>query len=314
MTIAKHAERFAGRPIRNYDPAAGINNPTRVVYRLRLDWDAYRSKANLTDVLAQFLDDPNAAKVPGIVIGAWSSEGGDSSAIVEALVAARDRLPELKAIFLGDITYEEQEISWIRQSDISPLLAAYPHLESFRVRGNQGLRLGKVQHAALKSLVIETGGLSAEVVGEVGAAELPELEHLELWLGTANYGGDATVADLKPILDGKRFPKLLYLGLRDSEMADDVAVAVAEAPVLEQIRVLDLSLGNLSDRGAKALLNSPAIRHLELLDIHHHYVSPEVVKWLRSVGLSLGITINADDPREPDQDGDEEFRYVAVSE
>ena len=32
------------------------------------------------------------------------------------------------------------------------------------------------------------------------AAELPNLEHLELWLGTDSYGGDATVADLADLL------------------------------------------------------------------------------------------------------------------
>jgi hypothetical protein len=127
-------------------------------------------------------------------------------------------------------------IRW--QSDVSPLFAAYPQLEDFCVRGAVGLSLGSLKHDRLKSLNIQSGGLGANVIREVAAAELPELEHLELWLGEENYGGNATVADIAPILDGALFPKLKYLGLRDSEIADEIAGAVASAPVVERIRVL----------------------------------------------------------------------------
>ncbi len=45
---------------------------------------------------------------------------------------------------------------------------------------------------SLVALTIESGGLPAAVVREVASAHLPALEHLELWLGEENYGGDAT--------------------------------------------------------------------------------------------------------------------------
>lgn len=311
MSIHEHLTRFAGLPVRDFDPAEGIKNPTRGIYRVSLTWDEADQGESLTDRLAQFLEDPAVEKVPGLVIGSWSPDSSEDSApIVEALVAARDKLPNLRALFLGDIVMEEQEISWIRQSDVSPLLAAFPRLEVFRVRGNEGLVFGKVRHAHLKELGIETGGLSGEVVRNVAASNLPALEHLELWLGTPQYGGDATLADLKPILSGKKFPRLTYLGLRDSQMADDVAAAVAKAPILARLKVLDLSLGNLSDTGAQALLASPAVARLEKLDIHHHFISKPVVKHLKA----LGIRVDAADPKEPDTYGDETFRYIAVSE
>jgi len=230
--------------------------------------------------------------------------------VVEALVAARDRLPNLRAIFLGDVISEECEISWIRQSDVSPLFAAYPQLEHFCVRGAEGLSLGSLKHDRLKSLTIQSGGLGANVVREVAAAELPELEHLELWLGEDNYGGNATVADLAPILDGALFPKLNYLGLCDSEFADEIARAVAAAPVVERIRVLDLSMGTMGDEGASALLASPAILRLEKLDVHHHFCSEGMTAKLQS----LGIEVDASERQEPEKDGDEVWRYVAVSE
>src|SRR5262249_34664194 len=157
----------------------------------------------------------------------------DSAGVVKALIAARGRLKSLRALFLGDILEDESEISWIRHSDLTGLLEAFPKLEHFRVRGGEGLVLRAFRHDCLKSLAFEASNLRRKVVRAVGASKLPALEHLELWLGTADYGADTTPADLKGILQGKRLPSLRSLGLRNSEIADDVARAVARAPVME---------------------------------------------------------------------------------
>jgi hypothetical protein len=136
------------------------------------------------------------------------------------------------------------------------------------------------------------------------------LEHLELWLGSDGYGANVTVADLEPILQGDRFPALVYLGIRNCESADEFAKALAKAPILERIDVLDMSMGNLTDEGAIALAESPAVAGLDLLDIHFHYVSDEAVGKLEA----LGIKVNADDAQEAQEYGGETYRYIAVSE
>jgi hypothetical protein len=313
MSVYEHIANFAGRPVKDWEPQSGIQDPEGACYALRLSYEEAEEGQRWTDKFAAFLDDQSSSLVTGIVIGDWGmSSGADqtSAFVIEALVAARDRLPKLRAIFFGDVISEECEISWIRQSDVSPLFAAYPQLEYFCVRGADGLSLGSLKHGRLKSLIIQSGGLGANVVREVTAADLRELEHLELWLGEENYGADATVADLAPILEGKLFPKLKYLGLRDSEIADEIARAVATAPVVERIRVLDLSMGVMTDEGAAALLASPAIARLEKLDVHHHYCSEEMTAKLQS----LGIEVDASERKEPDKYGDEVWRYVAVGE
>jgi len=81
---------------------------------------------------------------------------------------------------------DESEISWIVNSDMGPLLAAYPRLQQLRVRGGQELAFGDLRHDNLRTLIVETGGLSGEVLQQMAAARLPALTHLELWLGDAD--------------------------------------------------------------------------------------------------------------------------------
>jgi hypothetical protein len=309
MTIAAHASEFAGLPVKDFDPESGIVDPIGTIYRLSVDFDA---EEPFMVLLSRFFEDPNAGQVPGLVIGAWQGDESDlsSESIVEALVAARESLTSLRALFLGDIVSEENEISWIQQSDVTPLFDAYPSLEIFRVRGGSNLVIGTIRHQNLRSLVVETGGLDAEVVRGICSSHLPRLEHLELWLGSDNYGANVTVADLEPILQGELFPSLVRLGICNCEFADEFAKALATAPVLDRLDVLDMSLGNLTDDGALALAENPAVAGLDLLDIHFHYVSDETVRRLEA----LGIKVNADDRQEPDEYRGEVSRYIAVSE
>ncbi len=253
MSIYEHLTTLAGEPVVDWDPSKP--DPNHTTYRISLSYDD--EGAQWTDRFASFLDAVAAEQITGLVIGAWEEmfEDGASARIVEALVVARDRLPNLRALFFGDIISEECEISWI-------------------------------------------------------PADLPALEHLELWLGTPDYGGDTATTDLEPLLSGTCFSRLRYLGLRDSAIADQIAVAIAQAPMLERIRVLDLSLGTLSDEGAAALLASPLIPKLEKLDLHHHFCSDEIVAQFQQ----LGITVDTSEQEEPDEYNGETWRYVAVGE
>jgi hypothetical protein len=312
--VHEHITEFAGLPVVDWEAETCITAPADTMYRLALTWEDSEEGKRWTDGFAAFLDDPAVGETRGLVVGNWRSwarENRDSAGdVVEVLVAAHERLPQLTALFFGDIISEEQEISWIEQTDISPLFHAYSNLEHFCVRGSNGLSLGHPSLPRLKSLTVQCGGLPVRVLNEIYAAQLPELEHLELWLGEDNYGADITLADLTPLLSGDYFPRLRYLGLRDSEIADQIATAIANAPVLERIRILDLSLGTLTDDGAAALLASTAVNRLQKLDLHYHYCSEEMVAQL----MAMPIDVDASDRQEADDDDGEPWRYVAVSE
>ena len=311
MAIGEKETRFGNKAIVDWEPGTPIGDPVKEAYRLQVD---YEDQFSWVEKLARFAEDPRAPEVTAVVVGPWdvdmfANEHGPD-AMISALVAARARLKKLTALFIGDITFEESEMSWIVQGNLAPLFLAYPKLHHFRARSGRGLELGHIALAHLRSLVIETGGMTGQVVRDVLAADLPALEHLELWLGTEEYGRTATVEDLAPLLRGECFPKLKYLGLRNCDEADDLAEQLATAPILERITTLDLSLGTLSDTGAAALFNCPAVRKLKKLDIHHHYCSAEMVASLHD----LGIQINARDPQSADEDDGHEYRYVSVGE
>ncbi|TDC64328.1 hypothetical protein E1258_08375 [Micromonospora sp. KC207] len=315
MTVLGHASFFAGRPVVEV-PASGplpaVDGP--VAWRIDYpDWDNRTDETpspGFRDRFDRFVDQTGES-VQALVVGAWGY-AAFNPAPIDQLCAAAPRLPNLTALFLGDIVSEECEISWMRVGDVSRLLVAYPRLESLRVRGGENFRFSPVRHGRLSRLEVESGGLRPEFVRAVLDSELPALTDLELWLGDPTYGGDTTVDDLAPLLAGQRFPALRRLGLCNAQIADDLAEALAAAPVVRRLETLDLSLGTLTDRGALALAGGQPLTHLTMLDLSHHYVTDEVVATVQAT--LAGVAVNLSDPQTPYIEGDEVYRYTVVSE
>jgi hypothetical protein len=312
MTINEHVSEFAGLPVAEYDPTEGLPSPADHAIRLGLTWESIDEGKTFVDLFATFLADPQSADVQALLIGDWGAagQGTDSSAAVEPLVSARHQLPKLRALFLGEMVVEESEISWITQSDVSSLFEAFPQLEVLYIRGGNDLRLGRPRHANLRKLVIETGGMDGSLVREVTAAQLPRLEHLELWLGDDGYGRGVVDSDLRELFASGPCRQLKYLGLRDDCEADQTAALLATIGLPPSVQVLDLSLGTLGDEGAAALAAASWLPQLEKLDIHFHYVSPEMVSRLESIVAD----VDSEDRQQPDDWDGEEHRYVAVGE
>jgi hypothetical protein len=310
VTVGEHCEVFGGKPVRDFDPAGEGIEPAEYAYRVGLGYEAFDSEETMAARLEAYLGSPGSAATTALLIGTWTNMVEDSSEeTVRFLAGAAARLPHLQALFLGDVTFEECEISWIVQSDISPLFAAYPRLQHLVVRGAQNLSLGKVSHKELRSLRIESGGIPVGLLNEVIAADLPNLEELVLWLGVENYGATWTLDDLRRLLDGTRFPELRALGLCDSDQQDEVAQVVVASPVMKRLRSLDLSLGTLTDAGAEHLAGSGALGGLERLDLRHHYMTDAGVRRLRAAAPGVALDVS-----EAQDAAAAEDRYAAVTE
>ncbi|MFF1906942.1 STM4015 family protein [Kitasatospora sp. NPDC058218] len=317
MTVGKHIEEFHGLPVLDFaqavDDGSALPEAAAVAWKVGVEYDSPKS---FVERWQQFLDTVDAERVRAVVVGEWSTDGPESFAEpLAAIVAAADRLPALRALFIGDITYEENEISWIDMVDVTPVLTTYPLLAELVVRGaagdmveGGGLALQALRHEHLKALRFESGGLPAAVLRAVASSEFPALERLEFWLGVENYGGDSTLDDLAPFLDGARFPALRHLGLQNSEVQDEIAAAVAHAPVVARLDSLDLSMGVLTDQGATALLEGQPLTHLRALDLHHHYLTDELQQRLREA--LPGVELDLSEAGNPD----DQWRYVAVAE
>ncbi|WAP59262.1 STM4015 family protein [Streptomyces sp. S465] len=313
-----HLENLYGLPAFDFplpDAETELPEPGAVAWRISYDPYSDESDEDFDGRFQRFLTTVDPSRVRAVIIGLWGETyEGDADDAIEQLLMAKDRLTSLEAVFIGDITPEESEISWIQQSDVTPVLRAFPGLRELGVRGGSELSFPAVTHANLRTLRFETGGLPGAVVRGVAASDLPALEHLEMWLGVDEYGGDATVADLAPILAGGRFPALRHLGVQNSEIQDEIAAAVAAAPVVAQLESLDLSMGVLTDEGAAALLDGQPLTHLKRLDLDHNYFSAAMEERLRTALEPSGVKVEMSEKGDEDEDGDEVFRYTAVSE
>ncbi len=315
MTIGEHLTEFGGLKVESWEPAAsgtGLEAAPNLDYantiqRISCEYD---DKQSWVEKFRALLSQPNIEQTQGLVVGWWGTEDSEAmpTEIIEALVSAQAQLPKLNTLFFGDVTYEENEVSWIQNTDLSPILAAYPKLVHFGVRGGNNLALGNLDSNTLKTLIIQAGGLDVSVVREVMNAKLPNLEHLELYLGTEDYGANSSVDDLTPILDGTLFPKLKYLGLKNSDYEDQIAQVIANAPLLIGLEVLDLAMGTLTDEGAAALLTSDKVKGLKKLDLHHHFCSNEMMEKLKALPIEVDVS---DKEGDDDEDG---WRYVALGE
>ncbi|MFF2330550.1 MULTISPECIES: STM4015 family protein [unclassified Streptomyces] len=283
----------------------------------RISVDPYDDESEMTweEAFQAFLTRVDPAGVRALIVGQWGESYEEKSSYpIDLIVAAADRLTSLEAVFVGDITQEENEISWIEQSDVTALLSAFPGLLELGVRGGTGLVFSPTKHERLRSLTIETGGLPVGVIRGILDSELPALERLDLWLGVSSYGGDADVTDLAPLLSGTRFPLLHHLGLRNSEVQNEIATVVASAPVVAQLRVLDLSNGTLGDEGAAALLDGQPLTHLERLDLHHHFMTGPMERRITQELETHGVRVDVSERNEPWGDRGVEGRYTAVAE
>ena len=309
MTIGEHLSEFDDLPVVDFAQLSQKGDPlppaASAAWRVATEFDG----TPFDKVFENFLEQVDTSQVTSLVIGYWGASY-DAGAVepVGLLAGAAERLPNLRALFLGDIVLEESEISWIEHSSITPLFTAFPGLTRFEVRGAQGLALEPIRSEKLKVLRFESGGLPAAVVRAVAASDLPNLERLDLWLGVEDYGGDATMADLAPILDGERLPALRHLGLEDSQIQDEIAAAVAGAPIVARLTTLSLAMGMLTDEGAEALLSGQPLTHLKFLDLHHHFLSDGMVARIHAA--LPDVPVASGEQEKPDGD----WRYVAVSE
>ena len=274
--------------------------------------DIDKNNKNAGTMIEDIIADSELPQLEELVIGCWG-ESWDNNAqpIVDGIVEHNEKFANVKRLFIGDMDFEECEVSWIEQADYSKLWAALPGLEMLTIKGSSELELGEIKHSNLKSLEIICGGLPVSVIQSIEKAELPQLEELMLYIGVEDYGFDGDVSDIKNLLEKSDFPKLEILGLMDSEIQDEITEVVVKSKYMRQIRKLALSYGTLTDKGGEILLNElPSFENIKEVDLEYHYLSDKMVAKLDK----LPIDVWTDDPQEEDEYDGEIYRYPMLTE
>ena len=217
----------------------------------------------------------------------------------------------MEKLFIGDMEYDECEVSWIMQGNYKDLWAALPHLKELTIKGSTGLVLGEICHEELESLTIICGGLPVRVIEEIQRATLPKLKKLLLYIGSDNYGFDGNPDTIREFLEKVQLPELEYLGIVDSEIQDEITEAVLESKFIGQIQTLDLSCGTLSDNGGELLLQKlPQYDNIKRLDVHYNFMSEKLIKRLEE----LPISVDASDRNEMHHYRGESYMYAMLTE
>ncbi len=262
------------------------------------------------ELLAALLRAPAARLVQEVAVGVTEGAEDAYASFKECIdeIAAVGVQPNLRRLTIGDFGPEDCEISWSSIDDLSKLYPLLPNLEFLRIHGG-GIVLGELAHQRLKTLIIETGGLSSVAVRSIVTARLPALEKLEVWFGAEHYGADSEVSMLAPLFDGAVYPALKSLGLKNCEYQNEIVEALAVSPLLKRLRSVDLSMGTMTDDGAKVLLeHAERFEHLERIDLDDNYISDETADALRR---RFGEAVSVEDQ---DTYDDEDYIYVSVGE
>lgn len=270
--------------------------------KYRYDYDDYEDGEKDANTLAkEILEDPKLESLEEIIVGCWGeSYGNGVQPIIDIFTDNKDKFSYLKSLFIGDMDYEECEVSWIEQGDYSRLWAALPNLSKLTIKGANNMILGNISHANLKSLEIICGGLPKNVIGELAKAELPSLESLNIYLGVESYGFDGGIEDVEKLLRHvSSFKNLKHLGLGNSELQDEITELVMKSEIVTRLERLELSNGTLSDRGAKHILDhKEKLVNLKELDLHYHFLSDKMMKMVKSIGIPVNLdSQNEDDKR-----------------
>lgn len=305
-----YATTFANRKVIEFDPKIGIDNTANVAYALRVSLGTNEENIEKMQLL---LKSPFANKIEALVFGNWYTNFFN---IVDLLLEAQDKLTNLKALFIGDVNLSRLYLGSDLDHNISYILLAYPELELLKFRCHNWskphhcqdllrIKFTPVKHERLKTLIIESYRINNYLLKDFFQLELPALEYLELWGADvkSEYNSQIGMYELVGLLTTK-LPKLKYLGLHKHNGYNDLAFALANSPILENLVELDLSVGGINDIGLEALFKCPALRELDTFDISYNCINYEMIEKMNK--LDINFICKSDNPYD--------YRYYPANE
>jgi hypothetical protein len=249
--------------VEEFDSEVGIVNPEGKAYVVNLEklrLLVQDDRVNEVEALICYLQDDNS----------YYDVSQEYYDIVDILYNNRNKLENLKALFVGDERIREYKISYITIGDIYFLLEGYPNLEVLHIRGFCfNLQCSEIlNHNNLKTLVIETSYLPKSATKQIIELDLPNLEYFELWFGEVTFDARNLIPKIS-----RKFKKLKYLGIRSCEYTDVVVEDMVSSSLIQRLKILDFSWGTMTEKGVEYLINCPTVNQLHTLDVSMNDIS-----------------------------------------
>ncbi len=248
-----------------FNPKLGIINPTSNVYVLK-SLEQLQSLQQLPQVsqLQVLISQLNAAQF---------SYDKKFRYIVDIFFDIHEYLSGIKAVCI------DPNISRSPIGDVAAILKIYPYLDLLQIGNVYQLDFSPIRHNNLKTLIVDSVDLNSRILQQIYKLELPALEYLDLGFITSN-STLPKATELMPIFSGNLFPNLKYLGIRGGTDYNEIATLLTRSALAHRLIGLDLSDGNLGGKGAEALLNCPAINHLQILNVSQNRLGKNMVQRL----------------------------------
>ena len=243
--------------IQDFNPDIGIIDTASIAYNV-----------NSIEELKTLL---NTSRISELQALSLEIEPDEINSAIDILLKEYKSLSNVCALCIGENTrnkpYPKGRI------DIGKILILYPHLNLLQIEGVIDITFSAVQHNKLKSLILNTCWLKNLNVHKINDFETSNLEYLYWFVKgfTEKKASDYLLSsiDLK---------KLKYLNWKIKLNYDYVASVLISKKVINNLIGLDLSNGNLTDKGAYNLFMSSAIKNLQFLNVNNNNLSPEMVK------------------------------------
>jgi hypothetical protein len=206
-------------------------------------------------------------------------------------------IQRLRALHIGEVSYQTCEMSWMSHCDkFGSLIHSLP-INYFVSCGAGLVSLKNGISTQLISLVLVTGGINRDLLHSLFTeVYLPNLAHLELWLGQisrSSFSRNAMYKLMKETLLSEEetgfFPRLRYLGLRNSQHINALAKLIPYAAITQRIRTLDMSHGMLNEHGIYRLIigfedvlskNHNAFDQLSELILRTNFLVNDIIEYM----------------------------------
>ena len=230
---------------------------------------------------------------------------------VDTIVDSKDLLKNLKALLIGDcsaIWNVKYQYSRINVCNIFPILKAYPNLEILHIRGkmiNEDVLVSDnkiiairnikhkslvkpkaIKHESLRTLIIDADGITDKNLAKLCNLNLPSLEYLEIWV-SRNKLKEVNIDSLAPILSGKYCKNLAYLAIRKSGNTSELAKVIIKSPIIKNLKILELTDGNMGSAGAMILLDYSAINNLHTLNLSGNRLQTKMIQRLSQLNCQV---------------------------